>query len=114
MAVEFYIKQSDTAPAIVAILKDANLVVVNLTSATAVRFIMTNKTTGIKRVDHAATIVDAVNGKVKYQWITGDCDIVGPYNGEFEIAWSDGTFETFPNSKNINIKVVADLGGTVG
>ena len=114
MATDFFLKQGDTAPPIVAVLKDASLAVVPLTAATSVRFLMSDKLSGVPAVNHLGTIVDAVNGKVSYQWQPGDSDIVSTYNGEWEIAWSDGTYETFPNSKYMTIKIVKDLGGTVG
>lgn len=112
MAVDFYIKEGDTAPPIVAILKDAEEDVVVLTGAT-VRFIMNDKLSGTNVVDAAGTVVDSDNGVVAYEWQTGDTDTPGVYNGEFEVSWPDGTYETFPNWKHISIKIKADLGGTV-
>lgn len=113
MAVDFYIKEGDTSPPIVAILKDATGTVVDLTGTT-IRFIMTNKSTSERVVDAAADIVDAVNGRVRYLWVAPDTDVPANYKAEFEVLWLDGTFETFPNSTYIAVKVVADLGGTVG
>lgn len=113
MAVDFFIKQSDTSPPIVAILKDATGTVVDLTGST-IRFIMTNKATLVKIIDAPCDIVDAVNGRVSYAWVSPDTDVPAAYKAEFEVTWVDGTFETFPNSTYITVKVVADLGGTVG
>lgn len=113
MAADFTIKTGDTAPAIVGTLKDATLAVVNLTAANAVRFIMKNKATGVKVIDQPAVFTNAAGGVVTYQWQTGDTNTVATYTAEFEIAWSDGTFESFPNSKYIVVRVIADLGGTV-
>ena len=114
MATDYFIKQGDTSPPIVAILKDATLSPVDLTGISGIKFIMTNKATAVKRVDAPAVVVDAAGGRVRYDWATGDTDIPGGYKGEFEVHWPDGTYETFPNSKYINIKVTADLGGAVG
>lgn len=111
MATDFFIKKDDTAPALVAILKDATGGIVDLTAA-SVKFIMTHKTTG-DVIEGDADVLDDTGGKVSYQWATGDTEVVGGYKAEFEVAWGDGTFETFPNSSYINIKVTADLGGTV-
>jgi hypothetical protein len=97
----------------VAVLKDALEAIVDLTDTTA-RFIMTDKLSGTKVVDADATVVDPTNGIVQYQWVTGDTDVASSYKAEFEVAWGDGTFETFPNSKYIAVKVVPDLGGIVG
>lgn len=113
MAVDFYIKQADTSPPIVAILKDATDTAVDLTGAT-IRFIMTNKATGEAVVDAAAEIVDADEGRVRYLWVSPNTDEPANYKAEFEVLWPDGTYETFPNSAYITVKVVADLGGVVG
>lgn len=116
MATDFYIKEGDRLPEIQATLKDADDNSVDLTGAD-VRFIMTNKLTGTKTVDAAATVVDAANGVVKYIWATGDTDVddtTTPFRGEFEVEFADGRHETFPNDSYINIKITADLGGDVG
>ena len=110
MAVDFTIKQHDQLPELVATLTDALSDVVNVTGAT-VRFIMTNKATTIKVLDVPATVVDAPAGIVKYTWQDGDTDVAATYNAEFEVKFSDGRVESFPNSKYIAIKVFADLGG---
>lgn len=112
MAVDFFIKQADTAPPIVVILKDANLDPVDLTGTT-IKFVMNIKATDENVVDADAEIVSAVNGRARYVWATGDTDIIGVYKAEFEVTWPDGTYETFPNSAYITVKVVADLGGVV-
>lgn len=113
MATDFTIKTGDTAPAIVGTLKDATNAVVSLVGADAVRFIMRVKGADTVLINQPAAITDAVGGVVSYQWRTGDTEQIDTYNAEFEVAWSDGTFETFPNSKYIVVKVIADLGGTV-
>lgn len=113
MAVDFFIKQADTSPPIVAILKDANLAPVDLTGAT-VRFIMTNKATLVKVIDAPANVVSAPAGRVSYNWVSPDTNVPATYKAEFEVHWLDGTYETFPNSAYITVKIIADLGGTVG
>ncbi len=90
-------------------LTDAVNAVVDVTGAT-VRFVMSVKG-GANVLDVPASIVNPVTGVVKYSWADGDTDIVGTYNGEFEVLFGDGRAETFPNSKYIAIKVFADLGG---
>lgn len=113
MATEFTIKQDDQLPEIISILKDSSTppVIINLTGVLGVRFIMTNKATGTVKVDQPATIVDHVGGEVKYTWQTVDTDTPGSYNGEWEVEFSDGKLESFPNNRYIQIKVFADLGG---
>jgi hypothetical protein len=115
MATDFTIKQDDRLPEIQGTLMDSQVPpqVVNLTSC-SVRFIMTNKVTGEKKVDQPATIVDASNGVVKYAWAAIDTDEAGSYNAEFEVKFPDDRLETFPNDRYIQIKVKADLGGVDG
>lgn len=110
MATDFTIKQHDQLPELTVILTDSKSAIVNVTGA-SVRFIMTNKSTGVKSIDQPATIVDPTNGVVKYTWANGDTDTSGSFSGEFEVKFPDTRVETFPNSKNINIKVFPDLGG---
>jgi hypothetical protein len=110
MAVDFYIKKDDQLPEIEATLRDADLVAVDITGNIGVRFIMAAKGGAVK-VDASATVVSAVGGVVKYSWQEPDTDTAGNFIAEFEVEFSDGRLETFPNSTNINIKVTPDLGG---
>lgn len=111
MAVDFNIKSEDTLPPIQATL-ELNGVPVNLSGCT-VRFIMTDKASGTVKVDATATVVNSATGVVRYDWIQADTDTPGTYNGEFEMQDGSGHFETFPNTKHIQIKIIADLGGVI-
>lgn len=112
MATDFFIKTGDTAPAIVAVLKDAVGTIVDLTDS-SVLFIMRDKITNEKVVESAADILNPTGGQLSYQWQTGDTDTPDTYKAEFEVSFLDGTIETFPNSTYIFVKVVQDLGGLV-
>lgn len=103
-----YIKQNDTLPALVAYLYNPDGSVVDLTGAT-VKFIMRLTSGGAAKVDTAATVVTATSGYVKYSWVAADTDTVGEYEGEFEVTFSGGAIQTYPNSKYIKIKVVDDI-----
>lgn len=110
MAADFFIKRRDQLPEIEAILKDSTPAVINLSGCT-VRFIMVSKADGTVVVDEPATIVDAVAGRVKYSWQVGDTDDGGTYSAEFEVTFGSGLAETFPNKRNLQIKITDDLGG---
>ena len=106
----FYIKQNDTAPALRAQLKDGDGDGVTLTDAT-VRFHM-------RPIGAASTVVDAsadvvvsavATGLVQYDWDAADTATVGIYQGEFEVTYSDGTIETFPNNGYITVEVTDDI-----
>ena len=104
----FYIKQGDTAPALRATLKDPNGTAVDITGAT-VKFTLRSPA-GVVVVNEAAvTIVTADAGIVEYAWQTGDTANVGYNSGEFEVTYSDGTIETFPNFGNFTVLISKQL-----
>jgi len=103
-----YMKQNDTLPAITAQLVDADGSIPDLTGAT-VKFIMRLTSGGAAKVDTSATIVTATTGDVKYSWVAADTDTVGDYEGEFEVTFSGGAIQTYPNSRYFSIKVVDDI-----
>lgn len=112
MAVDWTMKQHDLLPEMEATLTDDEGTHPDLTSTT-VRFIMTDKASGVKKIDSPANIVDPTGGVVKYVWLLGDTDTVGTYNGEFEVEYPDTRLETFPNGVYLTLKIFADLGGIV-
>ena len=101
MATTFYIKQNDTKPSLAAqLLSDGSAV--DLTGAT-VKFHMGSS------VDAAATIVDAATGNVRYDWSAADTTTSGTFNAEFEVTFSDGTIETFPNDEHLHIVITEEV-----
>jgi hypothetical protein len=106
---DFYLKKGDTLSAIEITCKDANGVAVNLTGAT-VKFSMKLTSTGAVKVSLAsATIVSATGGIVSYSWAAADVDTAGEYSGEFQVTFSAGGIQTFPNSSDIPISIRADV-----
>ena len=103
----FTIKQNDTSPSLRASLTDSNLAPIILTGSTVK--VHMKSLTGVVKLDSPMTITDAVNGVVQYNWVTGDTDTVGTYYVEFQVTYSDGSVETFPNSGNRVISVVKEL-----
>jgi len=104
----FYIKQNDTSPSVLATLQDANGDAVNLTGA-SIRFHMRVIGSAQTTVDAAATIVTAVSGIVRYDWIAADTDTVGSYQAEFEVTYADASVETFPNDGYIRVEITDDI-----
>lgn len=109
MASHFSIKKNDTGPPITAKLLDAAGAAVNLTGAT-VKFIMSRQGDSATKVNAAATIVDAATGTVRYVWTAADTDTHGTFVGEWEVVFSDGSKQSFPNSRHLEIRVTRDLG----
>lgn len=102
---DFYIKQNDTLEALVATLNDSVGSIFSLAGATVV-FSMRSMASGAIVVNNvAATIVDAANRIVKYQWVAGDTIVAGDYRAEFEVTFSGGAVQTFPNGVNDDIIV---------
>ena len=106
----FYIKQGDTVPALEVFLKDAFGAPVNVTGAT-IKFSMRVKPAGAVKVSsQAASIVTAGTGRVKYAWVAANTDTADEYEGEFEVTFSNGGIQTFPNDSHISIVVTDDVG----
>jgi hypothetical protein len=92
---DFTLKKGDLLPELPATLCDENNVPVNLTGG-VVKFLM-GRVPGTPDVNAVCTVVDTVNGKVKYTWLPGDTDIAGIYYAEFEVFFSGVKRFTFPN-----------------
>ena len=105
----FYIKQNDTSPAIQKICLDSTDTAVNVTGAT-VRFLMRQVGSNTAKVTGVGAVVDGSAGIVKYQWVDGDTDTAGEFEGEFEVTYADTTIETFPNSTYIKIRITEEIG----
>lgn len=91
-----WLKQGDTAPQFVVTLTHDTDVPINLTDA-SVRFHLRNLATGVVTVDAAGAVHSVSDKQVRYDWQAGDSVTAGLYEFEFEITYSDGTIETFPN-----------------
>jgi hypothetical protein len=105
---KFYIKKNDTSPAILATLKDADDIPVNLNGA-SVRFHLRTISSRTVKVDEAAAVVASEDGLVRYDWQAQDTDVIGSYQAEFEVTYSDASVETFPNDGYIRVEVVGDI-----
>lgn len=111
----FTIKQGDTAPAYVVDLQentDTTPTALDLTDATSVTFKMRlagAAASAAPVVDGDMTITTPATGRITYEWVTGDTDVAGTYEAEFEILWDDLTIETVPNDSYLSIIIVDDL-----
>ncbi|MGJ8660459.1 MAG: BppU family phage baseplate upper protein [Bacteroidota bacterium] len=103
----FRIKQNDTSPSLEATLSDANLVAVNLNSATVMLHM--KAIGGDVVLDEQMTITDAEGGVIQYDWQFGDTSTIGTYYVEFEVTYSDGSIETFPNTGSLPLVITREL-----
>jgi hypothetical protein len=99
---DFVIKQGSTGPAILDQLLNEDGSPVDLTGATA-KFLLSSEDSG--RVGGEATVVDARQGKVAYNWATEDTRFAGNYMGEWRITFPDGRVETYPSDDYKRIRV---------
>lgn len=106
---DFSIKQNDTRPAIEVQLVDSLHDPRLLDNATEVRFYMEDVDTGSTVVDQPATIINEDEGRVTYAWQDGDTETAGRYEAEFEVTYTDGNVETFPNNGYIEVYIDDDV-----
>lgn len=104
----FRIKTNDTSPKLAVTLTNSSGNAINLTGCTA-RFHMKGYGAPSLKVGAAATITDATNGVVEYEWTGTDTDTAGTYYGEIEITYGDASVETFPNNGYFTIIIKEDL-----
>ncbi len=107
----FTIKQYNTIPLLEATLLDSNNQPVDLADATVV-FTMRSRDNDTLVVDGDALVIDALEGKVAYPWVSTDTAVPGAYHGEFVVTYSGGGIESFPNSNYIDINVVRSAGNS--
>jgi hypothetical protein len=100
------IKRNDTKDNIKATLSNEKGAV-NLTDC-SIRFIMAKR--GVMKVDRLVQPQDAANGVVWMVFEQGDTNEIGLFQAEFEVTFSDGRIETFPNDSFILINIISDLG----
>ena len=103
----FRIKQNDTSPSLEATLSDANLVPADILAATVMLHM--KAIGGGVVLDEQMTITDAENGVVQYDWQVGDTSTAGTYYVEFEVTYSDGSIETFPNTGSLPLVITREL-----
>ena len=101
-------KQNDTAPAIAEQLFDGTGAAVVLTGA-SVKFMMWAPGDAVVKVNATATITDAATGKVSYTPIAADTNTIGDYLVEWQVTFSGGAIETFPNSGHQKVRVTDDI-----
>ena len=111
-------KQNDLEPPCQSTLTNSDGTAINLSTATAVYFLM-RPVGGGTAFRAAATVVDATNGVVKWAWTTsgapwnsssGQTYTVGTYDQEWEIMWPSSRPQTCPSNDYNVISIVDDLG----
>jgi hypothetical protein len=87
--------QGDTRPPVVGTLRvTSTQALLDLTTASGVKFQMRQDNDRHYTVDADADIVSAASGAVSYDWEEGDLNVPGEYIAQWEITWSDDTVQT--------------------
>ena len=106
---DFTIKQGDRLPEIECYLKDATGAAVDLTGASVV-FVLRRREATTATVNAAATVVgSASDGRVKYSWGASDTATTGTYDAEWQVTFSGGLVEKFPNAGHLEVVIVEKL-----
>ena len=90
----------DLQPSLQATLLNPDGTAANLTGATVV-FTMSQR--GLVLFSNPATIVNAANGVVEYNWQPGNTNYYGSCIGVFAVTYSSGLTQTFPVGAQLNI-----------
>ena len=93
----FYIKEENLNPVLETVLKNPDDTAFDLSASTSVTFRMKRMGKNSYTVNAAATITDAANGVVEYQFADGETDVFGFYLVEWVVDAGLSTEETFKN-----------------
>ncbi len=102
---KFWIKQGNTEPDLVVVLKRGNGTYPDLSTAT-VKFRMKPWEGGERKVDRVADKNDAEH-LARHAWLLTDTNTPGRYNAEFVVIYTDGAEETFPTKDYIIVEVTS-------
>ncbi len=105
----YTIKRGDTARSVSDNLS-MNGVPIDLTGASVVLVLSVLSIEAKTTFRRTASITDASNGGVEYQFINEDVRNSGMLSMEWEITFADGSVLKVPDSQYILIRVVPDLG----
>ena len=100
-------KTGDTGPTNVTTLLDRDGNPADLTGAT-VKFLM--RRGAAVKINAFAEIVDPAAGTVRYHRTGGDTDTVGVYQAEYEVVFSSGDRQTFPEGGYLTVVINDDIG----
>lgn len=103
MAVDFHIVEDARLPSLEVTVFDANGVM-DLSGATSPVFYMSRPGTAAKVNGTAATIVNASEGKLRYDWAALDVDTPGDWYGQFAVTLNSKVLR-IPSDGHIDIHI---------
>lgn len=104
----FYIKQDDTQPPLEVICRRGGVSPGFDPVNDSVTFSMRDPNTGTVKVNAAAAVI-VDEETLRYTMSVADTDTPGNYDGEFEVTYSGGEVETYPNAEYITVRVVEGI-----
>jgi hypothetical protein len=97
--------QGDTAPPVVAQILKNDGTACDLSDVTEVRFQMRRSAGARYTVDAVATVTDAANGWVSYDWADDDLSApAGDYVAQWQLTYSTGKVQTTTPVNTIEIR----------
>lgn len=105
----FYIRQGDTKPDLRRTLLDEDGVAVDLTTATAVVFNLRGPDGTVVIDNAAAELTTPAAGIVTYEWAVGDTADAGTFTGEFEVTWTGGGVQSFPQPEYLEVVITEQV-----
>lgn len=112
MIADFVIKKGNLSPTISALLRYSDDTIVDLSGGVTVKFLMRAFGSTSCLIERYCTILSVPNGEVQYAWQEGDTDIIGKYEGEFQVTMLDGTKMSVPNNAFISIFIMGVISTT--
>ena len=105
----FFIKRNDDQPTLDVALRDDKNRPVDVTGASVV-FHMRNTADDTTKISGASvTVLAASKGEVRYSWTTVNTNTAGNFEAEFQVTFSDGGVQTFPNDTYIDVIITEDV-----
>ena len=105
----FFIKQNDDRPTLDVALQDDRGRPTDISSATVVFHMRNTADDSVKINGSSVTILSATRGEVRYTFTTSNTDTAGNFQAEFQVTFSGGTIETFPNDGYIDVIITDDV-----
>ncbi len=99
--------QGDTRPSITATLHDKDIptLILDLTTATGIRFQMRKADDRVYQIDAAAAIVGSPTlGNVRYTWQVNDLSVPGDFETQWEVTFNDGGIQTTADTNTITVR----------
>lgn len=104
----YFVKIGDVGSTIEETLLDKDGAGVNLTGGT-VLFVMQQHGSTAVLGGTAVLVNGGTVGEVRYDWRAADLAVAGHYRGEWQVTYSGGAIETFPQDGYIGVVVRDDL-----